>query len=103
MSEELLKQVEELKTTNQNLTQQIINHSHGAEALMAQIDSHKVLVNQAITENLQIRANLFLHERQNKKHTHIIEELNKQIQGLNKQLEDATKRIADLELTQAPV
>jgi hypothetical protein len=101
MSEELQKKVNELTEANKNLTQQVINHSQGAEALMAQLDAHKGMLNESLTASLQLKAHALLLEKQSKRLQDVVDELNKQVQGVNKQLEDATARIADLEKGQA--
>jgi prefoldin subunit 5 len=97
MSQELQNKIDELTKANQELTQQVSNHSQGADALMSQLDAHKGMLNESLTASLNLKAHSLLLEKQHKRLTDIIQGLNKQIESLNQQLDDATKRIADLE------
>ena len=101
MSEDLQKQVDELKETNKTLTQQMIGNSQGSEALMAQLDAHKGMLNESLTASLQLKAHALLLEKQGKRLQQLVDDLNKQIQGLTKELEDAKSKIVVLEQSQA--
>jgi CII-binding regulator of phage lambda lysogenization HflD len=88
MSVDLQNKINELTQSNNNLTKQVFGHSQGAEAMAAQLDAHKGMLNESLTASLQLKAHSILLEKQVKKLQGIIDALNKQVEGLNKQLED---------------
>lgn len=86
MSQELQNKIDELSNQNKVLTQQLANNNQGVEALMAQIDAHKSMVNEALTGNLQLKAHVILLEKHNKAYQADIERLNKKIAELEVQI-----------------
>ncbi len=78
MSQDLQNKINELTEANKNLTQQIVNHSNGAEALMAQLEAHKGMLNESLTASLNLKTHIIL--------------LDKKIKRLEKQLQDSTAK-----------
>lgn len=82
--------LEQLKTENETLKNQAAQSAQGVQALLAQIDAHKQMLNEATQGSANVRTHLILFQKAN-------QELNAKIEALTKQLSDATARIVELE------
>lgn len=89
---------QDLQNTIDSLNKQLAETNQGVQGLLAQLDAHKGMLSESIANNLQLRTNLVLFQKQNKDLNDNGLALRKQIEGLDQQLSDASKRIAELEL-----
>jgi len=84
------EQLNALQVENANLKKKAENNSRGVEGLLAQIDAHKGLIHENLGQNLQLRTNIILFQKEQKA-------LVSKIEDLNKKLSDALTKIAQLE------
>ena len=91
-----------MSTEIETLKNQVQNLQNGAQVLLAQLDSHKQMLNEVITTALNTKSNMILVQNKAKQLENLLVEKDKQIASLNQQLEDATAKIASFEAV-APV
>jgi chromosome segregation ATPase len=88
-------QIKKLTDENEQLKKQAEQNSKGVEGLLAQLDAHKGNLSEAIQTGLNLRTQLILFQKENKRVTDFATDL-------QNKLDAANKKIAELEAAVQP-